>query len=71
MSLKVKKIYASWVREIELVKNKWSDDPSSWESAFLSEYIIKSNKQFTAGRKENVSNNDERVWFCSAYQINK
>ena len=65
------KVYASWVREIEVGRKKWSDDPSSWESAFLSKYVIKSNKQFTPGRKENVSNNDERVWFCSAYQRNK
>ena len=67
----LKKFYASWVREIEVGRKKWSDDPSSWESAFLSKYIIKSNKQFTPGRKEKVSNNDERVWFCSAYQRNK
>ena len=67
----LKKFYASWVRETEVGRKKWSDDPSSWESAFLSKYIIKSNKQFTPGRKEKVSNNDERVWFCSAYQRNK
>lgn len=67
----LKKFYASWVREIEVGRKKWSDDPSSWESAFLSKYIIKSNKHFTASRKEKVSNNEERVWFCSAYQRNK
>ena len=69
----LKAFYAAWLKEIELGKKKWSDDSQQIESAILSKYLLR-NKGFpVAGKKEPQKNSGEedRVWFCSAYQRNK
>ena len=64
--------YAAWLREIELKKKSWSDDPQQIEAAILSKYLLK-NKGFSSFyKKENkADSNDDKTWFCSDYQRNK
>ena len=69
----LKAFYAEWLREIELGKKSWSDDPQQIESAILSKYILKS-KGFSVFNKENPNKSDSTgdcTWFCSEYQRNK
>ena len=37
----LKAFYAAWLREIELGKKTWADDPQQIESAILSKYLSK------------------------------
>lgn len=68
----LKAFYAAWVREIELGKKKWSDDSSQIESAILSKFVLKSSKSpFSVTRKSDNLDNEDRAWFCQAYQRNK
>lgn len=70
----LKAFYASWLREIELGKKKWSDDPSQIETAILSKFLLK-NKGPSSFLKKDYANkpdaNDDKTWFCSEYQRNK
>ena len=70
----LKAFYAAWLREIELKKKSWSDDPQQIETAILSKYLLK-NKGFSSFYKKDSSNktdsNDDKTWFCSDYQRNK
>ena len=70
----LKAFYAAWIREIELGKKKWSDDPSNIESAILSKHIMKptSKSRFSATQKsDSPTGESETTWFCQAYQRNK
>ena len=70
----LKAFYAAWLREIELGKKKWSDDPSQIETAVLSKFLLK-NKGSSSFSKKDSSNkpdvNEEKTWFCSEFQRNK
>ena len=70
----LKAFYVAWLREIELKKKSWSDDPQQIETAILSKYLLK-NKGFSSIYKKDSSNktdsNDDKTWFCSDYQRNK
>ena len=70
----LKAYYAAWLREIELGKKNWSDDPQQIETAILSKYLLK-NKGFSGFSKKDTSSktdsNDDKTWFCSDYQRNK
>ena len=70
----LKAYYAAWLREIELGKKNWSDDPQQIETAILSKYLLKS-KRFSGFSKKDSSSktdsNDDKTWFCSDYQRNK
>ena len=48
----LKAYYAAWLREIELGKKNWSDDPQQIETAILSKYLLK-NKGFSGFSKIN------------------
>ena len=68
----LKALYAAWLREIELGKKSWSDDPQQIEGAILSKYLLRG-KGYSSF-KENSSKSDaaeDRTWFCSEYQRNK
>ena len=70
----LKAFYAAWLREIELGKKSWSDDPQQLETAILSKYLLK-NKGSSSFMKKDFSNKsdatDDKTWFCSEYQRNK
>lgn len=68
----LKAFYAAWLREIELGKKKWSDDPQVIESAILSKHLLRSTKlRNTATRKSETDQTNETVWFCQLFQRNK
>ena len=70
----LKAYYAAWLREIELGKKNWSDDPQQIETAILSKYLLKSRGFSGFSKKDSASktdSNDDKTWFCSDYQRNK
>ncbi|MEW8546061.1 MAG: hypothetical protein AB2693_21270, partial [Candidatus Thiodiazotropha sp.] len=75
----LKGFYAAWLREIELGKKNWEDDSQQIESAILSKHIRSQPKNYQStfskdshSKKTKVEKSDEeKVWFCSAYQRNK
>ena len=50
----LKAFYAAWLREIELKKKSWSDDPQQIETAILSKYLLK-NKGFSGFCKKKIA----------------
>ena len=68
----LKAYYAAWLRDIELGIKKWSDDPHEIETAILTKHLLK-NKSSTFKKISNqgVSQQSDRIWFCSLYQRNK
>ena len=69
----LKAFYAAWLREIELGKKSWSDDPQQIETAILTKHIRPSKSSQPVSKKEagKSSSEEEKVWFCSLYQRNK
>lgn len=70
----LKSFYAAWLREIELGKKTWVDDPQQIESAILSKHLRWQKSSFLANKKDSShkgNNSDEKLWFCSLYQRNK
>ena len=69
----LKAFYAAWLREIELGKCSWSDDPQQIETAILAKHIRpQKNSQPVSKKDSSKSSSDkEKVWFCSMYQRNK
>ena len=73
----LKAVYAAWLREIELVKKPWDDDSQQIENAILSKYLLKGsvNAKFrsskSGGKSSSKQVDEDRTWFCSAYQRNK
>ena len=69
----LKAFYAAWLREIELGKRSWSDDPQQIETAILTKHIrSQKNSQPVSKKDSSKSSSDkEKVWFCSMYQRNK
>ena len=72
----LKAFYAAWLREIELGKKSWDDDSQQIENAILSKYLLKgSSTKFrsskTGGKSTGKQVDEDRTWFCSAYQRNK
>lgn len=72
----LKAFYAAWLREIELGKKTWEDDSQQIETAILSKYLlkgsnVKSRLQKGGGRAAGKQIDEDRTWFCSAYQRNK
>lgn len=72
----LKAFYAAWVREIELGKKTWSDDPQQIEAAILSKYLrvqkgLPTKNIKPSGKKNLNKTPEEKVWFCSPYQRNK
>ena len=53
-----KAFYAAWLREIELGKRSWSDDPQQLETAILSKYLLK-NKGSSSFMKKDFSNKSD------------
>ena len=70
----LKAFYAAWLREIELGKRNWSDDPQQIESAILNKYLLK-NKGFSGftnkGSSNKMESGEDKTWFCSEFQRNK
>ena len=68
----LKAYYAAWLRDIELGIKKWSDDPQEIETPILTKHLLK-NKSSTFKKISNqgVSQQSDRIWFCSLYQRNK
>ena len=69
----LKSFYAAWLREIELGKKTWVDDPQQIESAILSKHLRWQKSSFLTNKKDSThkGNNDEKLWFCSLYQRSK
>lgn len=70
----LKSFYAAWLREIQLGKKTWVDDPQQIESAILSKHLRWQKSSFLTNKKDSThkgNNNDEKLWFCSLYQRNK
>lgn len=69
----LKAFYAAWLREIELGKKSWSDDPVQIETAILTKHIRPTKSSQPASKKDSgkPSSDKEKVWFCSLYQRNK
>ena len=73
----LKSFYAAWLRQIELGKKAWSDDPQQLESAILTKHLRVQRSSSSAHKKESVNNKkdkddgEEKVWFCSQFQRNK
>ena len=62
----LKAFYAAWLREIELGKKSWSDDPQHIESAILSKYLLKKPGFPSSSKKDILNKNDsseDRTWF--------
>ena len=74
----LKAFYAAWLREIELGKKTWLDDPTQIETAILTKYL-KSNKSTTFQSKKSTPKSsvdeadkvNDKVWFCNLFQQNK
>ena len=73
----LKAFYAAWLREIELGKKTWLDNPTQIETAILTKYL-KSNKPTTFQSKKSTSKStddadkaSDKVWFCNLFQRNK
>ena len=73
----LKAFYAAWLREIELGKKTWLDDPTQIETAILTKYL-KSNKPTSFQSKKSTSKStddadkaNDKVWFCNLFQRNK
>ena len=74
----LKAFYAAWLREIELGKKTWLDDPTQIETAILTKYL-KSNKPTTFQSKKSTpkssvdeaDKSNDKVWFCNLFQRNK
>ena len=74
----LKVFYAAWLREIELGKKTWLDDPTQIETAILTKYL-KSNKPTTFQSKKSTPKSsvdeadkaNDKVWFCNLFQRNK
>ena len=79
----LKNFYAAWLREIELGKSSWSDEPHHLESAILTKHLRsqkgsnnKPVKESTYGEGKKSINNksasyESKVWFCQPFQRNK
>ena len=73
----LKAFYAAWLREIELGKKSWDDDSQQIENAILSKYLLKGsiNAKFrsskSGGKSSSKQVDEDRTWFCSAFQRNK
>ena len=63
--------YAAWLRQIELGRKSWKDDPQCLENIILSGHTLskefRQNKQI--GGKSQTSK--ETIWFCVKFQRNK
>lgn len=69
----LKSFYAAWLREIELGKKSWSDDPQQLETAILTKYLRTTKGPSSIPKREPSKNSvdAEKVWFCNMYQRNK
>ena len=68
----LKAFYAAWLREIELGKRKWSDDPSQIETAVLSKFLLKNKGSSSFSKKDSANKPNvkfKKNWFCSEFQI--
>ena len=64
--------YAVWLRQIELGRKTWNDDPQNLENVILSGHIL--SKEFRQNNFRPVlknQNSKESVWFCVKFQRNK
>ena len=69
----LKAFYAAWLREIELGKKSWSDDPQQIETPILTKHIRLQKTSQPVSKKDSGKQtaDKEKVWFCSMYQRNK
>ena len=64
--------YAAWLRQIELGRKSWSDDPQNLESVILSGHNLPRQLRQTNFRTISKNQNSkEQIWFCVKYQRNK
>ena len=65
--------YAAWLRQIELGRKSWKDDPQVLENIILSGHTL--SKEFRLGNFKQFGNKPQTakdsVWFCVKYQRNK
>ena len=72
----LKAFYAAWLRGIKLGKKSWDDDSQQIENAILTKYLLKGpTSKLRLGKSGSKSGgkqvDEDRTWFCSAYQRNK
>ena len=57
------KIYAAWVRRIEIALSTWADDSSEIETPILARFPLKIK---SSSRKDYLKDKDQ-VWWCAVY----
>lgn len=79
----IKAYYAAVLREVELGHKTWKDDFQYVESAILNKHVPKSRSsyqnssykktEFKSGKRQSDKKveNEDKLWFCAAYQRNK
>ena len=63
--------YAAWLRQIEIGKKSWKDDPQVLESAILSGNFLPSDFRVSSKTSVKSQNSKPNIWFCYKFQRNK